>query len=226
MRFDSHFPFGVCPMQSDAQKEEFTAFRISGTLGRTSTAFLSGRSGTSVRCEVALLTLDGEGILQLEVRTKFGGDAIPIEEHLNRTLTWSVLEGPKELDVARLRVALTAGGELFELMRRVAEGHGEEWDGSNVVGTLTGDADEARDAIQQAFENEAFASDMHVMDARDFYVDPNSLNIRADSTDAELATLAEADEATAASDGLLLVDALDVLTEFREELRERALDDE
>ena len=39
------------------------------------------------------------------------------------------------------------GGDLGELLDRIARGHSEEWDGNNTVGTLTADAQEAEEEL-------------------------------------------------------------------------------
>lgn len=213
-------------MQNDTQPETATAFRITGSLLQTNATLLTNNTRSSARGEVALLTLDGEGLVRLEVRTRFGGDATPMEEYHRRLLTWTVLESPAQLDVARLRAALTVGGALHELMHRVAEGHDEAWDGHNVVGTLTDDAEEASAELQQAFEDEAFASDVVVLDADAWFDDFASMDIRKDSTDEELEALASAGEDQAEQNGIVLVNPLAVLIAYRDRLRERMHNDE
>jgi hypothetical protein len=213
-------------MENETQPETATAFRITGTLLGAKSTLLASHAGSSARGEVALLTLDGEGLLRLEVRTRFDGDATPIEEYHRRLLTWSVLKSPAQLDVARLRAALTAGGALYELMRRVAEGHDEAWDGHNVVGTLTDDAEEASAELQEAFEDEAFASDVVVLDADAWFDDFATVDIRKDSTDEELEELASAGEDHAAANGIVLLNTVDLLISHRDCLRKRCRDDE
>lgn len=213
-------------MENDTQPETATAFRITGSLLRANATLLASHSGSSARGEVALLTLDSERLLRLVVRTRFGGDATPTEEYHRRLLTWTVLESPAQLDVARLRAALTVGGALYELMRRVAEGHDEQWDGQNVVGTLTEDAEEASAALLEAFEDGAFASDVSVLDAADFFDGFDGLGITKDSTDEELEALASAGEDQAERNNIVLLNPLAVLIAYRDRLRERMRTDE
>jgi|GEM_PF-3519775 len=175
--------------------------------------------------EVALLTLDGDRDVQLDVRTRNYGGGRPEEEYNRRTLTWTVLEGFAQLDVKRLYNDLREGGALCELMSRVVRGHGEEWDGQRVVGTLTRDARHAYDALAAAFEDNAYATQLMVTPAELYYGDNEIDDVTAKTTDKRLAALAKRHEKSALKDGEILVDTLRVLTAYRDQLREDA-DDE
>ena len=144
-------------------------FRMCGWLRNADTVVLDCDSESRLPREDALLLLDCDGELRLQVRRLFGGDGVPLEEWNGSTLSWTVLEGPAQLDITSLRAALTEGGELFELMSRVAEGHEVVWELGRHLGHLSEDASTASELLSEAFATQSFATETMVISADSFY---------------------------------------------------------
>jgi hypothetical protein len=109
-------------MDHNETQESATAFHMTGRLLHVDSVILYCDSEFRTPREDALLTLDRDGELRLEVREVRGGDGIPMDEWQGRTMTWTVLERPAEVDIARLRAALNDGGALHDLMSCTSQG--------------------------------------------------------------------------------------------------------
>lgn len=78
------------------------------------------------------------------------GNARPADEWHNRTLTWRITPF---LSVAAIEELLTTD-PVKGLLERVHAGHDTEWDGNNMAGTLTDDAQGASDKLERIFADE------------------------------------------------------------------------
>jgi hypothetical protein len=86
-------------------------------------------------------------------------------------LAWSTERrtgGVNALDVAALRRDLKTGGELRDLLQRVAAGHEVIWDGNNHVGILDEDAAQACRELDRHFETISFSTGLEVWDAAEW----------------------------------------------------------
>lgn len=116
------------------------------------------------------------------------GDAMPADVWHGCTLRWTI---PNTLTPAGVRQLVT---ELMPLLERVHAGHTDEWSGSNWVGQLTDDAQEANEAIDNIcrdLDPEDY-DHLNVWDAIDWLSNDTeaTLGIRAATTDDELTTIA------------------------------------
>lgn len=209
-------------MEMRDEQDSALPFRMRGWLRKAGTVVLDCDSEFRVPRDDALLLLDCDGELRLEVRRRFGGDGVPLEEWHGSTLSWTVLEGPAQLDITSLRAALTEGGELFDLMSRVAEGHEVRWERGQHFGHLSDDAEAASEALSEAFATQSFATETMVISADSFYAMGLNDAVHADSTDDEIATLAEEDEAIALRDGFIVLGLHEALLAYRDRLRDDA----
>ena len=76
------------------------------------------------------------------------GNGRPADEWHGVTLTWNInpfLSGDKIIEL------FTEDENIKELLERVYAGHDQKWDGSNWVGTLTDDAQDAHDRLERIF---------------------------------------------------------------------------
>ena len=76
------------------------------------------------------------------------GNGRPADEWHGVTLTWNItpfLSGDKIIEL------LTEDENITALLNRVYTGHDQKWDGSNWVGTLTDDAQDAHDRLEEIF---------------------------------------------------------------------------
>jgi hypothetical protein len=194
-------------------------FRIVGDLATDTLWLLEGRMNGGTPYEEAVLKLTHGGKLYLDAECRVGGDWKTAEEWYGLTLTWSVMSGPGELDVAALRAELEPGGELHDLMAVLATGHDVDWEGTNLVGVLDADAQEALDSICDHFAETRYATTEETMDASE-WISPSPIDgLDADTSDEQLVTLAEELEQDARSDRVFIVGALDELRRRRDDLQ-------
>jgi hypothetical protein len=104
-----------------------------------------GRSNTQ-----AELTIEEDGTVSLGTRTYYGGDGTPLDEWHRRTLVYGISENA---NAETLRDELRDGQRLSLLIDRVIEGHSVEWNGSNHVGRLDDDAEDADRELEMALTN-------------------------------------------------------------------------
>jgi hypothetical protein len=93
-------------------------------------------------------------------------NSTPADVWHNRTLRWSV---PADIRGDEL-ADLLESADVIALFNRVYNGHNVEWDGSNYVGRLDDDADDASDELAQIFEGELNSGEYGaaVWDAREW----------------------------------------------------------
>jgi hypothetical protein len=90
------------------------------------------------------------------------GNSTPATVWHNRTLRWAV---PSAISGAALTELVQ---EILPLLERVHAGHSVEWDGSNHVGRLDADADEAHDEIERVIESGAW-DETNVVEVDDYF---------------------------------------------------------
>lgn len=88
-----------------------------------------------------LLCLSEDGIVSVETDGE-PGDAVPARVWLGRDLRWRL---PSEISLSGVE---SVRGDLWPMLERVYLGHSTEWDGSNHVGRLSADGQEAELEIQ------------------------------------------------------------------------------
>lgn len=73
----------------------------------------------------------------------------------------------RALDIEKLRAGLSEGGELSDLMDRIADGAYDDLDGTSPCVSLDEDADQAEDALIKALSDGAYAIDLDFCDAEE-----------------------------------------------------------
>jgi len=146
----------------------------------------------------------------------------PFSVYHGRTLYWSVPAG----------LTSSAANELLETVQGDAEDLLTEYSSShdrhgNLIGSLTERGEELRAAIGQQCDRLDASDALKVWDAADWYAPVRrtiaaTLGITAETTDAEIATIAEAEENSAAASGEadMLEGAERYLRGVRDDLRE------
>ena len=199
-------------------------------------------SGRAPRCQTQWrLSLDEDGTVDVYGRDYYGGDGTPMDEWLNRTLTWGFgLRGDMSvIDRDALARDLQPGGQLYSLIARVHAGHSVDWDGSNHVGDLTDDAQEALDEIDRLLSTGYYCEHdaPEVWDALDWLTARGSapavkvltdLGLTVDATDDEIAAAATRADKWAASDNCELIDTSDAIEALIDRVRDEieAADDD
>lgn len=184
------------------------------------------------RYGVAKLTLREDGRVIVSEDVRVGGDMTPIDVYHRRDLVWQIASarnGSCAVDVEALRDDLAEGGVLSRLLDRVRAGHSIEWDGSNMVGRLTDDAEEAREEISYLIAaSRRYASDTMVMSAEEWLCGQDDggvvlgrLEISVDATAEQISDCAAECVAQAEMDGIILTgDMAEVIRSVIAEARE------
>jgi hypothetical protein len=176
------------------------------------------RRDGGVREEMLLLIEDGR--VSLDIRDYFGGDGVPEAEWHRRRLALHLAKGPMIVDPDRLRTVLEQSRQLIEL---VVAGHSVEWDGSNRVGRLTDDADEALYALDDHFRRADLADDSLMLWTVADWIGSTSLadlGLDAGSDDAAIRAAAADLRHTARTDGIILMDDYALEDALRERVAE------
>lgn len=161
-------------------------------------------SSFAPRCQTQwILSLDEDGTVDVYSRDYYGGDGSPMDEWHNRTLTWGFgLRGDLSvIDRDTLARDLQPGGHLYSLIARVHAGHSVDWDGSNYVGALTEDAQEASDEIDRLLSSNHYYDDdaPEVWDAYEWLTARGSTRVTAVLASIGLTVSATAGEIMAAA---------------------------
>lgn len=120
---------------------------------------------------------------------------------------------------------VAASAYLLPLVQTVYDETDTDWDGSNMVGTITDAGQEALDEIEQYLDG--IDGEVQVRDAGEWHADAAREHLTAAATDAEIAALAAEWESDALAEGIFLEgDLVDYLTEVRDELAADAADAE
>jgi hypothetical protein len=93
-----------------------------------------------------LLEINENGRVDLFARTYYGGDGVPVGEWHRRDLVFTV---QPNADGEQLRADLAEGERVAVLIDRIKAGHSINWDGSNMVGTLSADAEDASQELEE-----------------------------------------------------------------------------
>jgi hypothetical protein len=125
-------------------------------------------------------------------------------------------------------ITADAANELMEEIRPLAErviaGYTSEWDGSNHRARFTTDAEQAEEEIERIIEGvDVETCGISDADASEWLTETDPA-ITAQTTDEEIATLAEQAEKDAAYERIVLIDADGYLTRLRDEMRADAED--
>lgn len=152
------------------------------------------------------------------------------DEYHKRTQRWQVQLPQGVMVLADESKVRQLADQVRDLVARVHAGHDTEWDGSNMVGTLTEDAQKASDEVSDLFADMEYAeswtrTDAYAWDAWEWVYDVRSEGVTAETTDEELEEMAENDASAAKYDGVYLVGStFDCRREYRDELREELED--
>ena len=148
----------------------------------------------------------------------YDDNASPIEEANGLVLTFDLEIRP---DQAAARSFLESP-EAVALVERIHAGHGKEWDGHNMVGTLTEDADVAITELLAGI-NSLPENQMSLWDAGDWLgnLSDSEIGISALTTDTEIMALAEKLEADALNEKVILSGTEEYLVERRDLAREK-----
>jgi hypothetical protein len=157
-----------------------------------------------------------DGGVSIGSRTCYGGDGTPMDRWHGIELSYDLAPNA---DAAWLRDQLSEGGEASRLIERVIAGHSERWNGSNTVGALDDDAEEASYSLMTLLAD-ARQSDVSPWTAADWLIaDGRAADVELDDADT-----AEGLVSTARRDGVLIVDGIDGMREAMERVRQARAD--
>ncbi len=115
--------------------------------------------------------------------------------------------------------------EIKPLAMKVLEGYECSWNGNNHVGSFTDEADEAQYKIESMCGTVDMDDCLAIWDAEDWFSgigtlvhQAKELGITSKSSDDDLEQMSIREEQTALSEGIILKDALESLTEIRDSL--------
>lgn len=122
---------------------------------------LDGSDNGGTPYDVLFLEITDDDV-SLFTRTIYGNDGTTFDVWHGRTRQFSLVsaEGSQglHLDLDAMRADLAEGGRLAILIDRIQAGLDCEWDGSNMRGTLTPDARETDDEIEDMSYRDGFSS--------------------------------------------------------------------
>lgn len=144
------------------------------------------------------------------------GTGTPADEWHGRTITASLLTEDGIPDENELREYLADDG--MALLQRIYDGGSIDWDGSNHIGHINDDADDAYAELRSAIDALPRCS-LAIWACADWFgaCSDAELGITSDTTDAEIAALAESYETGALDNNVILGDDVaDYLTDRRD----------
>lgn len=144
--------------------------------------------------------------------------------HHRRDLQYGVTLSQGAAVLPSKNALLDLAEKLQPLVDRVHAGHEVDWNGSNMVGKLNEDAQEAEEEINYLFDrlapDEWTREGVVIMPADEWIHDTRFDDITATMTDEELEAVAAEYERAAKRDGAYLIGSvLEALKEAREELK-------
>lgn len=165
----------------------------------------------AVQPTYTLLKIYGNGNYALE--QECDDNASPVEEANGLVLTFDLEIRP---DQAAARSFLESP-EAVALVERIHAGHGKEWDGHNLVGTLTEDAEAAITELLAGI-NGLPENQMFLWGAGEWlgHLNDGEIGISALTTGAEITALAEKLEADALNEKVILSGTEEYLEERRD----------
>src|SRR5690606_13090794 len=180
-------------------------------------------AASDLRQEQAYLYFDPiDGRLWTETLNTFERSGIPMKVYHGVILRWAL---PASTNGEWLTQAIN-DGDFDELFDRIKAGHACDWDGSNWVGGLNRDAEDAYLHIESMLER--FVDyNLGVWWADEWLADvpDDELGINAETTDEELEKLAEEWDNEAASYGARLRGTHEYLVRRRDELKQSEEED-
>lgn len=181
--------------------------------------------------DTAVLNIFENGRVSVSIDTTYtSNDGTPEAVWHGRTLEFSINGNPDPDDLASL---LGEGGKASVLIDRIIAGHEVEWNGNNMVGQLTEDAADAKDALRGLLE-EVAQSDLSAWEPGDWLLSSmrhaavlESVGLTVDATDAQIEAAAERLVSDARMDRVIVDqnDVEKVLCECIERVREDAEDE-
>lgn len=160
---------------------------------------------------VLRLKLDEDGDLTLTATERHSSEATSMlmREWHRRDVVFEIKLSQGTAVVADPDAIADLAGRLAPLAARVRAGHTVDWDGSNMVGTLTPDAQDAADQISWIMDSEPrwTNDEAEVWNAGEWVYDllRSEGQLTADTTDDEIEVMAKADEAMAKAEGVHLI---------------------
>ncbi len=145
------------------------------------------------------------------------GNAVPASVYHGKVLRWSIPLMNAETVNALME-------QVTPLAQRVCDGYSERWNGSNTVGKLTEDAEEASDKIDTICDREE--DSLHVWEASEWYGSHSDAKLAADlgitsaTTDEELAVIVSGEETMAVTDGGTECDKVEGIGEYLTRIRD------
>ena len=146
----------------------------------------------------AYVTLDEDGNVAADWTGESGG-GMPSSVWHHRTLRWAVNPSANGNDLAAL-----LEGEALPLLERVHAGHTVEWDGSNNVGLLTADAQDASDELERLLDATNDPENQTQIWDADEWLFPYSRDLGQHWTDQPIDDVVEAIESNARADGVVI----------------------
>jgi hypothetical protein len=145
---------------------------------------------------------------------------VPSPVYHGRWLEWEI--SPRT-DAVRLTEALNAG-EADPWLNLIAAGHEVVWDGHNLVGRLTPEADAACTGFSQWLRQQAEVTETGgLYEASDWFTPGEPVPVTAETSDEELRRIAEQIEAEARTEYLAIVVGTEqYLRSVRDRLREES----
>lgn len=180
------------------------------------------RRDTCAAAAVQLVIMPGQRRAYLETYSPCQAVPMSVWNRLVLALPVTTHGGPVD---GPAMVAMLRGDEIQSLLARVCDGHSVEWDGSNLVGTMTDDATDALSDLGDDLES-APALESGGIVAACYWVDESSViadyGITPDTTDERLTDIAADMERVAAGDFYRLQRLDGYLDGIRARLREAA----
>lgn len=174
------------------------------------------------------LDIDDSGV-SVFVRTRYSGDnGIPMDVWHGRRREYVLATGPAVINIDQIREDLKDGGDLSILIDRIRAGHDVEWDGSNFVGKLNEDADEAERELDRMVNddrrgNPYIDDGWSVWDEDEWVYQAMTDEVKADWTDERIDEWLTEIRSFADGDFVMLTgDATEYVREYRDGLRAEA----
>jgi hypothetical protein len=145
----------------------------------------------------AYVTLEN-GFVQADWSGDSGGGMPPSVWH-HRTLRWAVNPSANGRALAAL-----LEGEALPLLERVHAGHTVEWDGSNNVGLLTADAQDASDELERLLDAMNDPENQTQVWGADEWLFQSSRDLGQHWTDQPILAVAQAIESDARAEGVII----------------------
>ena len=177
--------------------------------------------------DVLILDIEDDGV-SIWIKTEYGNDGVPMSVWHGRTRRFTLATGQKIIDLDAARIDLAEGGKVAVLIDRIQAGLDSDWNGSNMVGTLTADADDAEDELRDMIEREQlnWGDDAWALWDIGEWLASARHEITSEMTDDDIAAWAEEAERNAASDNVILNGDADDIASWAREVRAEKIADQ